>query len=80
MRWVHLRINTSVRVLGRLGCTGAFTRRTEQHAWGPVKKSSSALVKTGLQKEKKLARLCRPTASYASLCMTKDVLHQQFST
>ena len=38
MRWVHLRINTRVRVLGRLGCTGAFTRRTEQHAWGPVKK------------------------------------------
>ena len=32
MRWVHLRINTKVRVLGRLGCTGAFTRRTEQHA------------------------------------------------
>ncbi len=22
MRWVHLRINTRVRVLGRLGCTG----------------------------------------------------------
>ena len=38
MRWVHLRINTSVRVLGRLGCTGTFTRRTEQHARGPVKK------------------------------------------
>ena len=36
MRWVHLRINTRVRVLGRLGCTGAFTRRTEQHARGPV--------------------------------------------
>ena len=29
MRWVHLRINTRVRVLGRLGCTGAFTRRTD---------------------------------------------------
>ena len=29
MRWVHLRINTRVRVLGRLGCTGAFSRRTE---------------------------------------------------
>ena len=39
MRWVHLRINTRVRVLGRLGCTGALTRRTEQHARGPVKKS-----------------------------------------
>ena len=38
MRWVHLRISTSVRVLGRLGGTGAFTRRTEQHARGPVKK------------------------------------------
>ena len=38
MRWVpHLRINTRVRVLGRLGSTGAFTRRTEQHARGPVK-------------------------------------------
>ena len=36
MRWVHLRINTRVRVLGRLGCTGAFTRRTEQHPRGPV--------------------------------------------
>ena len=43
MRWVHLRINTRVRVLGRLGCTGAFTRRTEQHAMGPVKKSSSTI-------------------------------------
>ena len=43
MRWVHLRINTRVRVLGRLGCTGAFTRRTEQHAKGPVKKSSSTI-------------------------------------
>ena len=40
---VHLRINTRVRVLGRLGCTGAFTRRTEQHARGPVKKSSSTI-------------------------------------
>ena len=30
MRWVHLRINTRVRVLGRLGCNGTFTRRTEQ--------------------------------------------------
>ena len=37
MRWVHLRSNTRVRVLGRLGCTWAFTRRTEQHARGPVK-------------------------------------------
>ena len=36
--WVHLRINTRVRVLGRLGCTGAFTRTTGQHARGPVKK------------------------------------------
>jgi len=43
MRWVHLRINTRVRVLGRLGCTGAFTRGTEQHARGPVKKSSSTI-------------------------------------
>ena len=32
MRWVHLRINTRVRVLGRLGCTGAFTRRTKDAA------------------------------------------------
>ena len=39
MRWVHLRINTRVRLLGRLGCTGVFTRRTEQHARGPVRKS-----------------------------------------
>ena len=46
MRWVHLRINTRVRVLGRLGCTGAFTRRTEQHARDPVKKSSSAVYTT----------------------------------
>ena len=39
MRGVHLRIDTRVRVLGRLGChgTGAFTRRTEQHVRGPVK-------------------------------------------
>ena len=81
MRWVHLRISTRVRVLGRLGCTGAFTRRTEQHARGPVKKIVVRYlqVETGLQ-IKNLARLCRPTASYASLCMTKDVLHQQFST
>ena len=41
MRWVHLRINTRARVPGRPGCTGAFTRRIEQHARGPVKKSSS---------------------------------------
>ena len=37
MRWVHLRINTRVRVLGRLGCTGAFTGKTEQHVRGSVK-------------------------------------------
>ena len=43
MRWVHLRISTRVRVLGRLGCFGAFTRRTEQHARGPVKKSIVSL-------------------------------------
>ena len=52
MRWVHLWINTRVRVLGRLGCTGAFTRRTEQHAKGLVKKSLSTIqlqLKTGLQ-------------------------------
>ena len=51
MRWVHLWINTRVRVLGRLGCTGAFTRRTEQHAKGLVKKSSTIQLqlKTGLQ-------------------------------
>ena len=35
MRWVHLQISTRVRVLVRLGCTGAFTRRTEQHALSP---------------------------------------------
>ena len=52
MRWVHLRINTRVWVLGRLGCTGAFTRRTEQHARGPVKKKSIVhylQLKTGLK-------------------------------
>ena len=43
MRWVHLRISTRVRVLGRLGCTGAFTRRIEQRARGPVKKMSSTI-------------------------------------
>ena len=44
MRWVHLRINTRVRVLGPLGCTGVFTRRTEQHARSPaVKKLSSTI-------------------------------------
>ena len=43
MRWVHLRINTRVRVLGCLDCTGAFTRRTEQHSRGPVKKLSSTI-------------------------------------
>ena len=55
MRWVHLRINTRVRVLGRLGCTGAFTRRTEQHARGPVKKIvvHYLQLKTGLQILKK---------------------------
>ena len=54
MRWVHLRINTRVRVLGRLGCTGAFTRRTEQHARGPVKKIvlHYLQLKTGLQIKK----------------------------
>ena len=63
MRWVHLRINTRVRVLGRLGCTGAFTRRTEQHARGPVKKIVLPYLqlKTGLQ-IKNLARLCRRAA------------------
>ena len=42
-----------VRVLGRLGCTGAFTRRTEQHARGPVKKIvvHYLQLKTGLQIE-----------------------------
>ena len=51
MRWVHLRISTSVRVLGRLGGTGTFTRRTEQHARGPVKKIvlHYLQLKTGLQ-------------------------------
>ena len=65
MRWVHLRINTRVRVLGRLGCTGAFTRRTEQHARGPVKKIvlHYLQLKTGLQ-IKKLARLCRRAAQH----------------
>ena len=58
MRWVHLRINTRVRVLGRLACTGVFTRRTEQHARGLVKKSLSTIqlhlqLKTGLQIKKK---------------------------
>ena len=43
MRWVHLRINTRVRVLGRLGCTGAFTRETEQHARVRLKKSSCTI-------------------------------------
>ena len=43
MRWVLLRINTRVSVLGRLGCTGEFSRRTEQHARCPVKLSSSAI-------------------------------------
>ena len=43
MRWVHLRISTRFRVLGGLGCTGAFTRRTEHHAKGSVKKSSSTI-------------------------------------
>ena len=36
--WVHLRISSRVRVLGCLGRTGAFSRRTEQHARGPVKR------------------------------------------
>ena len=52
MKWVHLWINSRVRVLGRLGCTGAFTHRTEQHARGLVKKSLSTIqlqLKTGLQ-------------------------------
>ena len=68
MRWVHLRINTRVRVLGRLGCTGVFTRRTEQHARGPVKKKKKIVVhylqlKTRLQ-IKNLARLCRRAAQH----------------
>ena len=65
MRWVHLRINTRVRVLGRLGCTGAFTRRTEQHARGPVKKIvlHYLQLKTGLQ-IKNLAKLCRRAAQH----------------
>ena len=60
MRWVHLRISTRVRVLGRLGCTGEFSRRTEQHARGPVKKIVVRYLqlKTGLQIEN-LAKLCR---------------------
>ena len=40
MSWVYLRISTRVRVLGRLGCTGAFTK---QHAKGPINKSSSTI-------------------------------------
>ena len=65
-----VRINTRVRVLGRLGCTGAFTRRTEQHARGPVKKNKKIKIvlhylqlKTGLQ-IKNLARLCRRAAQH----------------
>ena len=53
MRWVHLRINTRVRVLGRLGCTGAFTRRTEHHARCPVKKSSSTITVKNWAADKK---------------------------
>ena len=34
MKWVHLRINTWVRMLGRFGCIGAFAPRTQQHARG----------------------------------------------
>ena len=49
MKWVHIRINARVRMLGRLGSIGAFSLRTRQHARGPVKKLSSLFtVKTGL--------------------------------
>ena len=34
MKWVHLQINTRVRMLGCLGCIGAFSRRAQQHAQG----------------------------------------------
>ena len=64
MRWVHLRINTRVRVLGRLGCTGAFTRRTEQHARGPVKNRPPLFTVKNWAADKKLARLCRRAAQH----------------
>ena len=66
MKWVHLRINTRVRVLGRLGCTGAFTRETEQHARVRLKNRRAlfTVMKTGLQILKKLARLCRRAAQH----------------
>ena len=69
MRWVHLRINTRVRVLGRLGCTGAFTHRTDQHAGVRLKIVAHYLqLKTGLQ-IKNLARLCRRAAQHV-ICKT----------
>ena len=37
MRWVHLRINTRVRVLGRLGCTGAFIVELSSTLWVRLK-------------------------------------------
>ena len=56
MRWVHLRINTRVRVLGR---------RTEQHARGPVKNRRPLFtVQNWAADLKKLARLCRRAAQH----------------
>ena len=62
MKWVHLRINTRIRMLGCLGCIGAFARRTQQHAWGPVKNVLSTIYSYNWAADKNLRRLCRRAA------------------
>ena len=75
MRWVHLRINTRVRVLGRLGCTGAFTRRTEQHARGPVKNRRPLFTgKTYAADLKNKKIKCKPVMS--SGCTTCNIYNR----
>ena len=70
MRWVHLRINTRVRVLGHLGCTGAFTRRTEQHTRGPVKNRRPLFTVKNWAADKK------PCKVMSAGCTTCDIYNR----
>ena len=70
MRWVHLRINTRVRVLGRLGCTGAFSRTTEQHARGPVTNPSSTYLQLKLGCRQKIKETSKVMSAGCTTCNT----------
>ena len=54
-------------MLGRLGCTGAFTRRTQQHARSQVKKSSSIIYSKNWAADKK------PSSAMSAGCTACNV-------